>query len=98
MGFAASPISVIVVGGPIKYYYSDVPGAVYAEVVFGGTMHSLTIQNTHATDTAKFSFDGTTLHGDLSAGESITVNVGNATSIYLKSTPAGTATIRVWAW
>lgn len=97
MPFEGSPKSVIIVGGPIKYYNTSVPGGAYVEKVFGGTCHSLTIQNIHTTDDAQFSFDGTTLHGDLSAGESITVNVGNATSIYLKST-AGTATIRVWGW
>jgi hypothetical protein len=96
MPFAESPRSVIVVGGPIKYYTSYDSTNLYVEKVFG-VCHTVTIQNTHATDPIKFSFDGTTTHGDLSGGESITVNIGNATSIYLKST-SGTATIRVWAW
>lgn len=97
MAFAESPKTVLVVGGPIKYYTAYSSTNAYVEKVFGGTCHTLTIQNTHATDPMQFSFDGTTLHGDLSAGESITVNVGNAVSIYLKST-AGTAVIRVWGW
>ena len=95
--FADAPQSVLIVGGPIKYYVAYASTNLYVEKVFGGTVHSLTIQNTHASDPVQFSFDGSTLHGDLSAGESITVNVGAATSVYLKST-AGTATIRVWAW
>ena len=97
MGFESSPRSVIIVGGPIKYYTAYASTNAYVEKVFGGTCHNLTIQNTHATDPVQFSFDNATLHGDLSGGESITINVGNATSIYLKST-AGTATIRVWGY
>ncbi len=97
MAFAESPKTVLIVGGPIKYYTAYSSTNAYVEKVFGGTCHSLTIQNTHASDPIQLSFDGATLHGDLSAGESITVNVGNATSIYLKST-AGTAVIRTWGW
>ena len=97
MGFAESPKPVLVVGGPIKYYTSYDSTTLYVEKTFGGTCHTLTVQNTHASDPVQFSFDNVTLHGDLSAGESITINVGNAVSIYLKST-GGTATIRVWAW
>ena len=87
----------IIVGGPLKYYTAYASTNLYIEKTFGGDCHSLTIQNTHASDPVQFSFDGVMLHGDLSAGESITVNLGNETSIYLKST-AGTATIRVWGW
>jgi putative lipase involved disintegration of autophagic bodies len=94
-GFAGSPQQVIIVGGPIKYYTGYSSSNLYVQKSFGGEVHNLTIQNTHATDPAQFSFDNSTLHGELSAGESITVNVGQATSIYLKST-AGTAVIRVW--
>ena len=97
MPFAEVPKTVIIVGGSIKYYVSYSSSNLYEEKVFGGVCHTLTIQNTHASDPVQFSFDGATLHGDLSGGESITVNVGSATSIYLKST-AGTATIRVWGW
>jgi hypothetical protein len=99
MGFAESPRQMIVIGGPINYYtsYDTSHNAAYEEKVFGGECHTITIQNTHATDTVQFSFNGATLHGELSAGESITVNVGNASSIYLKST-AATAVVRVWGW
>jgi len=97
MGFAESPRSIIVVGGQIKFYTAYASTNLYVEKVFGGECHTLTIQNTHASDPVQFSFDGATLHGDLSAGESITINVGSAASIYLKST-GGTAAIRVWGW
>jgi hypothetical protein len=96
IGGSASPISVVVVGGPIQYYTAYASTNIYVEKVFGAC-HTITIQNTHASDPVKFSFDGLTLHGDLSGGESITVNVGTSTSIYLKST-GGTATIRIWGW
>jgi hypothetical protein len=97
MAFSEAPKTVLVVGGPIKYYTAYDATNLYVEKAFGGNCHTLTIQNTHASDPAQFSFDSTTLHGELSAGESITINVGNATGIYLKST-GGLATIRVWGY
>jgi hypothetical protein len=97
MPFASSPTSVIVIGGKISYYTSYATGTIYGEKVFGDQCNSVTIQNTSATDLVSFSFDGVTLHGELSGGESITVNVGNARSIFLKSA-SGTATVRVWGW
>lgn len=97
MSFAEAPQNIVIVGGQIKYYTAYASSNLYVEKVFGGTCHTLTIQNTHASDPVQFSFDNVTLHGDLSGGESITVNVGNAISIFLKST-GGTATIRAWGW
>jgi len=97
MAFATSPQPVIIVGGPIKYYTSYESTGLYVEKVFSNLCHSITIQNTHVSDPIQLSFDGATLHGDLSGGESITIHVGNATGVYLKST-GGLAVIRVWGW
>lgn len=93
----ASPQHTIIVGGEIQYYTSYSTTNLYVEKVFGGQVTTVTIQNTHASDPLQFSFDGVTLHGELSGTESITVNVGSAYSIWLKST-GGSATVRVWGW
>lgn len=97
MAFAEAPKSILVVGGPIKYYLSYDTAGTYEEKAFGGECHTMTLQNTHASDPVTFSFDGVVTHGELSGGESITVNMGSATSVSIKST-AGNAIVRIWAW
>ena len=43
-----------------------------------------------------FSFDGTTTHGQLQAGETFSFENKSATKVYFKDT-AGTSLVRVWA-
>lgn len=97
MAFAESPPKVIIAGGPVQYYVSYSTTNLYVEKTFGAQCSSVTVQNTHATDPIQISFDGATLAGDLSGGESIQIHLGGKPSVYLKST-GGTAVARVWAW
>lgn len=98
MPFAdGGPKSVMIVGGSGgSNFLSYDTTNLYVEKAFGSVMHTVTLYNTHATDVLQWSWDGSTLAGQLAAGFSITVNCNNE-SIWLKST-AGNVVVDYWYW
>jgi len=62
------------------------------------TSYGVIIKNDNAAPgtAIQFSFDGTTVHGDLEAQEDITFDGKRATQLWIRST--GVSSFRVWAW
>ena len=91
----AQPIKII--GGPTSFYEEYTLTNLYVERVFGGTVGTVTISNDSTTKSVQVSYDGATLEAELSARESLTLNVQNRSSIYTKADTDGDA-VRIWGW
>lgn len=83
--------------GDYQYYDAYTLTNLYVEQVFGGRISTINLTNDSTTDTAQYSFDGVTLHGEVKPGESVKVNVDQKPSIYVKGT-AGGDSLRLWSY
>jgi hypothetical protein len=83
--------------GDYAYYNPYTLTTLYVEQVFGGKISTINLTNDSSTDTAQYSFDGATLHGEVGPGESVKVNVDQQASIYVKGT-AGGDQLRIWSY
>lgn len=81
----------------LSYYTEYEATNLYVEKAFGKSANTITVTNDSATDTVQLSFDGATLEGDIKAGESMTLNTKDRSSIYIKATTGGDD-VRIWAW
>ena len=97
MAFAESPKPVSIVGGAVTYYEEYTTTNTYVERVFGANISSITLSNDSATDSISASFNGAVLAADLKLGESLTLNVEDKTSVYIKGTTGGD-NVRIWGW
>ncbi len=95
--FKGGSRAIRVVGGDVNFYEDYLTTNLYVERVFGGTIGSLTISNDSDTDVVSASFDGATLEAELSAGESLTLNVAGRTSVRIKADTGG-GQARLWGW
>ena len=81
-----------------KYFAEYDANTVYYELSFGFPATKIFMVNDSDNYDAQFSWDGTTLHGQLKPGEDITLYANDATSIWVRVTNAtGTNNIRVFA-
>jgi len=83
--------------GDYDYYNEYTLTNLYVEQVFGGHLSTINLTNDSTTDAVQFSFDGATLAGKIKPGESVTINVDQKTSIYVKGT-AGGDNVRIWGY
>ncbi|GAF92577.1 unnamed protein product [marine sediment metagenome] len=83
--------------GDYEYYNPYTLTTLYVEQVFGAKISTINLTNDSTTDTAQYSFDGATLHGEVGPGESVKVNVDQKSSIYVKGT-AGGDVLRIWSY
>jgi hypothetical protein len=83
--------------GDYDYYNAYTLTTLYVEQVFGERISTINLTNDSTTDTAQYSFDGATLHGEVSPGQSVRVNVNQKSSIYVKGS-AGGDTLRIWSY
>jgi hypothetical protein len=83
--------------GDYEYYESYTLTNLYVERVFGERISTINLTNDSSTDTVQYSFDGATLAGEVSPGQSVRVNVNQRASIYVKGT-AGGDTLRIWSY
>jgi hypothetical protein len=83
--------------GDYDYYNAYTLTTLYVEQVFGEGVSTINLTNDSTTDTAQYSFDGATLHGEVSPGQSVRVNVDQKYSIYVKGS-AGGDTLRIWSY
>ena len=88
---------VKIIGGPISFYEEYETTNLYVERPLGGACNSITVSNDSATDTVSLSFDGATLEADLKAGESITLNTQDRSSVYIIGATGGD-NVRIWSW
>ena len=95
MSFASETTRIA--GGPLLYYTEYTTTNLYVQKSFGGQANTITLTNDSSTDPVQCSFDGATLETDLKVGETISLNVGGKTSIYIKATTGGDK-VRIWAW
>ena len=84
-------------GGNPDYYDEYTLTNLYVEKVFGGYLSTINITNDSTTETTSFSYDGATLAGEVKPGESVTINVDQRSSIYIKGS-VGSDTARIWGW
>ena len=83
----------------MQYFLKSTCTNAYVQKTFGVTINHLTVQNKDTAQTVSLSFDGATQAGELSAGESVTMNVTGKSSIYIKSdTSPNDGTFRFWGW
>jgi hypothetical protein len=85
------------IGGNPDYYLAYTLTNLYVEKTFGGFLSTITITNDSTVETVSFSYDGATLAGTVKPGESVTVNVDQRSSIYVKGS-VGTDSVRLWGW
>jgi hypothetical protein len=83
--------------GDYDYYQAYTLTTLYVEQTFGGNISTINLTNDSTTDTAQYSFDGATLHGEVSPGQSVRVTVDQKASIYVKGS-AGGDTLRIWSY
>jgi len=83
--------------GDYDYYNNYTLTNLYVEQVFGYYLSTINITNDSTTDSCQFSYDGATLAGEVKPGESVTLNVNQKTSIYIKGT-AGGDNVRIWGY
>jgi hypothetical protein len=88
--------AVLISGGKCKYYATGTSGTLYEEKVFGPASKTVTISNDSATNIITFSFDGAYTDGAVLPTESITVNVLDKASMFIKGSEEGE--YRLWAW
>lgn len=84
-------------GGAVSYYTEYTTTNLYVEKTFGGDINTLVIKNDDNSDAVQISYDGSTLEGNIKAGESLTLNTSTRSSVYIKGT-AGGGNVRVWGW
>ncbi len=89
--------NVQIIGGPISFYEEYTTTTLYTARPLGGACHSITITNDSSTDTVSVSFDGTTLEADLKAGESLTLNTQDRSTVYICGA-AGGGNVRIWGF
>ncbi len=89
--------NVKIIGGPVSFYEEYTTTTLYSARALGGACHSLTVTNDSSTDTVSISFDGATLEADLKAGESLTLNTEDRSTVYIRGA-AGGGNIRCWGW
>lgn len=97
MAFENGSTNVRVIGGPISFYEEYTTTTLYSARALGGACNSLTVTNDSATDTISLSYDGATLEADLKAGESLTLNTTDKSTVYVKG-DAGGGNVRIWCW
>ena len=83
--------------GDYEYYNPYVLTTLYVEQTFGERISTINLTNDSTTDTAQYSFDGATLHGEVGPGESLRVTVNQKSSIFVKGT-AGGDILRIWSY
>ena len=83
--------------GDYEYYNPYSLTTLYVEHTFGERISTINLTNDSSTDTAQYSFDGATLHGEVGPGESVKINVNQKSSIYVKGT-AGGDILRIWSY
>jgi len=83
--------------GDFDYYQAYTLTNLYVEQTFGEHISTINLTNDSTTDVAQFSFDGATLAGEVRPGESLTLNVDQKSSIYVKGT-AGGDVLRIWSY
>lgn len=83
--------------GDYDYYNAYTLTNLYVEQTFGGMLSTINLTNDSPTDNVQFSFDGATLAGEVRPGESVTIDVDQKTSIYIKGT-AGGDVVRIWGY
>lgn len=83
--------------GDFDYYQAYTLTNLYVEQVFGEHISTINLTNDSTTDTVQFSFDGATLAGEVRPGESLTLNVDQKYSIYVKGTSGGDV-VRIWSY
>ena len=88
---------VKIIGGPVSFYEEYITTNAYVERSFGGACNSITVTNDSATDTISLSFNGATLEADLKAGESLTLNTQDRSSVYIIGA-AGGDNVRIWGF
>jgi len=88
---------VRVVGGPASFYDNYTTTNLFVLRPFGGNVNTITVSNDSATDTVDLSFDGATIAGELLHGESMTLNTGDKTGIYIRGDTGGGG-VRTWGW
>lgn len=70
----------------------------FVEVDFGFLAgHFILVVPSNASEDVQFSLDGTTLEGELEAGEAPTFDGRTIEKIYVKSASGGEE-VRIWAW
>jgi hypothetical protein len=95
--FDTGPAAVKVVGGPASFFDNYQTTTLYVERVFGGSVNTVTVSNDSTTDTIYISFNGATVDGSLTPGESITLNTATLSSVFIRGT-AGGGYVRIWGW
>ena len=88
---------VMTVGGPASFFENYQATNLYVERVFGDSINTITISNDSTTDTISLSYDGATLDGILTAGESVTLNTTDLKSIFIRGAVGGDY-VRIWGW
>ena len=83
--------------GDFDYYQAYTLTNLYVEQTFGEHISTINLTNDSTTDVAQFSFDGATLAGEVRPGESLTLNVDQKSSIYVKGS-AGGDVLRIWSY
>jgi hypothetical protein len=97
MAFAEGAKLVRVAGGPVSFYEKYQTTTLYVQKSFGDSVNTITVSNDSTTDTVYLSYDGATVDGDLTTGESVTLNSKGKNSIYI-SALAGGGYVRIWCW
>jgi len=97
MSFADGAKEVKVAGGPVSFFEKYETTNLYVEKSFGAGCNSITVSNDSTTDTVRLSFNGAALDGELTPGESVTLNSKSRSSFYVKGVVGGDD-VRIWAW
>lgn len=95
--FDQGPDMVRVAGGPVSFFEKYQTTTLYVQKSFGADVSTITVSNDSATDTVDISFDGASVDGELSHGESVTLNSKGRGSIYVRG-DAGGDYVRIWCW
>jgi len=95
--FESGSSKVRIVGGSASFYEEYETTNAYVERPFGGACNTITVTNDSASDTISLSFDGANVESDLKAGESITLNTQEQSSIYVVGASGGD-NVRIWSW
>lgn len=83
--------------GDHDFYEAYTLTNLYVERVFGDRVSTINLTNDSTTDTVQFSWDGATLAGEVSPGQSVRITTNQKPSIYVKGT-AGGDDVRIWSY
>jgi hypothetical protein len=95
--FSEGSKMVRVAGGVVSFYEKYLVTTLYSERSFGAGVNTITVSNDSTTDTVHLSFNGSEVEGDLTVGESVTINCSTKNSIYICG-DAGGGYVRLWGW